>query len=204
MISDIVVHAEPRPERGKNAARRLRAKGLIPAILYGAGKEPVAITVDPKVIEKILYSPTGHNTIFTVEVDGTEKTLAMVVDWQYHPVTDRLLHVDLQRVDMKKPVRVRVPVHLEGEPVGVKQQGGLLDVVTREVEIECLPGQIPEHLAVDISSLRVGRSLRAQDVPLPEGVKLLTAPDTVICHIAGTRGSEAEQAGESQPQGGSS
>lgn len=195
MRTDIVVKAEPRAERGKNAARRLRARGRIPAILYGADKEPVAISVEPQRVEKILYSPTGHNTIFTLEVDGIERTLAMIVDWQYHPVKDTLLHVDFQRVDLNKPVRVKVPVELRGEAIGVKQ-GGLLDVVNREVEIECLPEQIPEHLELDISGLRIGRSLRAGDIPLPEGVRLRSAPDTVICHVIGTRAEETVAGGE--------
>ena len=196
MRKDITIVAEPRPSRGKNAARRLRAGGWIPAVLYGAGKASTAITLDPKEIDRILYSSTGHNTIFDVRVDGQETCPAMIVDWQHDPIQGRLLHADLERIDLTKKLRVKVPVHTEGEPRGVKQQGGLMEVVTREIEIECLPDDIPEHLTVNVRDLLIGQNLRVADVPLGEGIELRSTPDTVICHVIALRTSETAAAPE--------
>jgi large subunit ribosomal protein L25 len=198
MRKDITVVAEPRAERGKNAARRLRVGGRIPAVLYGAGKPATPITVEPKQIERILSSSTGHNTIFDVQVDGQETCPAMIVDWQYHPVHGRLLHVDLERIDISRKLRVKVPVHLEGEARGVKQQGGLMEVVTREIEVECLPDRIPEHFSVDVRRLLIGQNLRAADVPLGEGIELKSSPDTVICHVIALRTSQVTEAAEAE------
>lgn len=194
MRKEITIVAEPRAVRGKNAARRLRATGRIPGVIYGAGKPPVAVTLDPNQIHKILYSPTGHNTIFDVQVDGQERCPAMIVDWQHDPIYGRLLHADLERIDMTRKLRVKVPVQLEGEPRGVKQQGGLMEVVTREIEVECLPDRIPEHFTLDVRPLLIGQNLRASDVPLGEGIELRSAPDTVICHVIALRTSEVTAA----------
>ena len=135
MRKDITVVAETRQTRGNNEARRLRGTGKIPAVLYGSGKDSVAVTVNPKEINRILHSSTGHNTIFNLDVQGVENVPAMIVDWQHDPVRDNLLHIDLKRIDLAKRLHVRVPVHTVGEPVGVKTQGGQMDIVTREVEI---------------------------------------------------------------------
>lgn len=198
MRKEITVVAEPRATRGKNAARRLRAGGRIPAVLYGAGKPATPITVDPKQIDRILLSSTGHNTIFDVQVDGQETCPAMIVDWQHHPVHGRLLHVDLERIDMSRKLRVKVPVHIEGEARGVKQQGGLMEVVTREIEVECLPDRIPEHFTVNVQRLLIGQNLRASDVPLGEGIELKSPPDTVICHVIALRTSQVTEAAEAE------
>lgn len=198
MRKEITVVAEPRAMRGKNAARRLRAGGRIPAVLYGAGKPATPITVDPKQIDRILLSSTGHNTIFDVQVDGQETCPAMIVDWQHHPVDGRLLHVDLERIDMSRKLRVKVPVHIEGEARGVKQQGGLMEVVTREIEVECLPDRIPEHFTVNVQRLLIGQNLRAADVPLGEGIELKSSPDTVICHVIALRTSQVTEAAEAE------
>ncbi|HLY98179.1 MAG TPA: 50S ribosomal protein L25, partial [Candidatus Angelobacter sp.] len=157
MISQEVVEAQARADesRGKNEARRLRASGRVPAVVYGAKKQPAAISVDPKQITKILHSESGHNTIFDLALNG-DKTKVMIVDWQYEPIKSRLLHIDLKRIAMDEKIRVRVPVHLSGEAAGVKQQGGILDQVLREVEIECLPADIPSHINADISNLVFG------------------------------------------------
>lgn len=199
MRKEITVVAEPRPSRGKNAARRLRAAGRIPAVLYGAGRPATAVALDPNQIHKILFSPTGHNTIFDVQVDGQESCPAMIVDWQHDPIHGRLLHVDLERIDLTRKLRVKVPVHVEGEPRGVKQQGGLMEIVTREIEIECLPDRIPEHFTVDVRPLLIGQNLRAGDVPLGEGIELRSAPETVICHVIALRTSETAAA-EAAPE----
>ncbi|MGQ9633846.1 MAG: 50S ribosomal protein L25 [Bryobacteraceae bacterium] len=187
MRKDITVAAQLRTSRGKNEARRLRARGLVPAVLYGAGREAVALAVEPNAMLKILHSNTGHNTIFDVAVQGGETTPVMIVDWQLDPIKDRLLHVDLKRIDMSKRLRVSVPVQQQGEAKGVKQQGGLLEIVTREIEIECLPDEIPEHFTVDVTGLMIGQALRAGEVPLSGSMKLLSPPDSVIAHVVALR-----------------
>jgi large subunit ribosomal protein L25 len=191
MRKDITIAAEPRAARGKNEARRLRARMRIPAVVYGAGKEPVAVSVSPREIEKILHSSSGVNTIFNLNIEGVETTPVMVVDWQHDPVKSNLLHIDLKRVDLTKRLRVKVPVHTTGTPVGVKEQGGLYEVVSREIEIECLPDEIPESFTVDVSKLRIGQSLRAGDIPLSGSMKLLSPADLVVSHVVVTRGAVA-------------
>ncbi|MCS7041308.1 MAG: 50S ribosomal protein L25 [Bryobacteraceae bacterium] len=196
MRKDITIAAEPRATRGKNEARRLRARMRIPAVVYGAGRESVAVSVSPKEIEKILHSSSGVNTIFNLDIQGVETTPVMVVDWQLDPVKSNLLHVDLKRIDLTKRLHVKVPVHTVGDPRGVKEQGGLHEIISREIEIECLPEEIPEHFTVDVTHLRIGQSLRAGDIPLSGSMKLLSPPDLVISHVVATRGSVAVEAAE--------
>src|SRR5713226_4669315 len=134
------VVATPREGKfNKNAARRVRVEGKIPAVVYGAGQDSVAVTVDPRVITKILHSDSGHNTIFDLDVAGTGVVKAMIVDWQHEPIKGALLHIDLKRIAMDEKLKVKVPITLRGEAAGVKQQGGVLEQVLREVELECLP-----------------------------------------------------------------
>ncbi|HET6198926.1 MAG TPA: 50S ribosomal protein L25 [Candidatus Acidoferrales bacterium] len=179
-----VVEATPREERGKGVARRIRRTGLVPAVLYGGKNKPVPMTVNARQVARILRSETGHNTIFSVQVVGTKEEKAMVKDWQVDPVSGALLHVDLLRIAMDVRMRVRVPVHVFGEPEGVKLQGGVFEMVTREVELECLPGDIPEEFKVDVSGLTIGKQLRAADLPFdPEKVKLVTDPQRVLAHV---------------------
>jgi large subunit ribosomal protein L25 len=187
---DITVAAEVRSTRGKNEARRTRRAGQIPAIVYGAFQDPVAVAVDPRQIQKILRSKTGYNTIFNLAV-GSDTTPVMVVDQQIDPVKGHLLHADLKRIDLSKRIKVSVPVHTEGEPKGVKVQGGLLEIITRAIEIECLPDDIPESFAVDVSELLVGQSKRASDVGLSGSMKLVSDPQSVIAHIVTLRAEEA-------------
>jgi large subunit ribosomal protein L25 len=196
MARSISVAAEPRTTRGKNEARRLRLRNLIPAIVYGAFKEPLAVAVSPKEVERILHSKTGHNTIFDVNVREGESTPAMLVDWQYHPVKDTLLHVDLKRIDLTKRITVSVPVFTQGEAKGVKQQDGLLEIVTREVTIECLPDQIPERYTLDVTELMMGQSVRGADIPLEAGVTLVSSPEIVIAHVVAMRAVEEPVAAE--------
>ena len=160
MKTDITVEAEARASRGKNEARRTRRAGKIPGVVYGAYKDPVPVAVSPRHISRILHSKTGHNTIFNLNVQGGELTPVMIVDGQYEPIKGNLLHVDLKRIDLTKRIRVSVPVLTEGEPKGVKQQGGLLEIITREIEIECLPNEIPENFTMDVSELMLGQSKR--------------------------------------------
>jgi len=177
-----VVEAQPRAERGKNEARRVRRGGRVPAVLYGAKKETVAISVDPKQITRILTSESGHNSIFDVQV-GDERTKAMIVDWQYEPIKGALLHIDLKRIAMDERLKVSVPITLKGEAAGVKQQGGILEQVLREVELECLPGDIPGHIDVDVSELVFGKLLRVSDLPRSASVKYLTDANQPVALI---------------------
>jgi large subunit ribosomal protein L25 len=150
--------------------------------LYGAKKDPRAIAVDPKQILRILHSASGHNTIFDISVEG-EQAKAMVVDWQYEPLKGSLLHVDLKRIAMDQKMRLSVPVHVQGEAKGTKLEGGLLDLVLREVHIECLPSDIPSHITVDVTELGQGEAIRVSDLPQSASVKYLDDPDATVVHI---------------------
>jgi large subunit ribosomal protein L25 len=193
MRKDITITARPRDTRGKNEARRLRAGGLAPAIVYGAGSDPVAVAVSPKEVNQILRSTSGHNTIFNVDIQG-QLAPVMIVDWQNEPIRGSLLHIDLKRIDLTKRIHVKVPVHTVGDPKGVKIQGGLHEVITREIEIECLPDDIPEQFNVDVSELMLGQSIRVSEIPLTESMRLLSPPDTVISHVVSVRETEAPAA----------
>jgi large subunit ribosomal protein L25 len=191
-MQQFIVEATVREERGKNAARRIRSAGQIPAVLYGGKDGPLVVAVNAKQVAGILRSEAGHNTIFTVKVSGHQDVKAIVKDWLVDPLKGQLLHVDLQRVAMDVRMRVKVPVHTFGEPVGVKLQGGIFETVTREVEIECLPADIPDEFRMDISELTIGKHLRAGDLPIdPAKVKLVTDPERVIAHVVALR-AEAE------------
>lgn len=183
-----VVVAKPREGKfNKNAARRVRAAGKIPAVLYGSGHDPVAVEVDPKQISRILYSEAGHNTIFDVEVIGQAKAKAMIVDWQIEPIKDQLIHIDLKRIAMDKTLKVSVRVKLLGVPVGVKTSGGILDQVLREVEVECLPADIPSHIDVDVTNLELFGVLRVSDLPHSGSLKFLDAEDATVAHVVSIR-----------------
>ena len=183
-----VVAAKPREGKfNKNAARRVRAAGKIPAVLYGSGLDPVAVEVDPKHISKILFSETGHNTIFDVDLGDKSPVKAMIVDWQREPIKDLLIHIDLKRIAMDKALRVSVRVKLMGVPVGVKTAGGILDQVLREVEIECLPSDIPNHIDVDVTNLNLFDVLRVSDLPHSDKIKYLNAEDATVAHVVSIR-----------------
>ncbi|MGD0913198.1 MAG: 50S ribosomal protein L25 [Terracidiphilus sp.] len=186
-MSEIVV-AKPREGRfTKNAARRVRVAGKIPAVLYGSGHEPVAVEVDPKQISRILFSEAGHNTIFDVEVAGTPAAKAMIVDWQREPIKDKLIHIDMKRIALDKVLRVSVRVKLLGIPSGVKSEGGILDQVMREVEIECLPADIPGHIDVDVSGMALYAVLRVSGLPQSDKIKYLNPPDATVAHVVTIR-----------------
>ena len=178
------VTATPRTGKfNKNAARRVRVSGQIPAVVYGAGIDPVAVAVDPKTITRILHSDSGHNTIFDLDVTGAGPAKAMIVDWQYEPIKGSLLHIDLKRIAMDKVMLVEVPIHLEGVPVGVKAEGGLLDQVLREVEIECLPGDIPAHISLDVTGMKLHDVVRVSDLPHGGKFKFITDEDATVAHV---------------------
>ncbi|HXK06324.1 MAG TPA: 50S ribosomal protein L25 [Verrucomicrobiae bacterium] len=190
MRKDITVTAEVRASRGKNEARRTRSAGNIPAVVYGAYKDAISISVNPREINKIIRSSTGLNTIFNLTIAGGETSPVMVVDQQVDPLKGTLLHADLKRIDLTKRIKVTVPVHTTGEAAGVKVQGGLLEVVTRAIEIECLPDEIPEDFKVSVSDLMIGQSKRASDVGLAGSMKLVSPPDSVIAHVVALRAEE--------------
>jgi large subunit ribosomal protein L25 len=178
----LVIKSESRDALGKNAARRIRRGGMIPAVLYGEGAESVPLVLNKKDVIQILKSETGENTLFRVALKDGEKD-AMIKAVQIDPTTDEILHADLVRIAMDKAIRVMVPVELTGEAVGVKTEGGFVDFMTREVEVECLPAAIPERLTVDISLLHLHQSLKVGDVALPEGVKLISDGSVVLVLI---------------------
>ena len=190
MRKEITVAAEVRTSRGKNEARRTRRAGHIPAVIYGSFQEPVSIAVNPRDITKITHSNTGYNTIFNLVIEGGETTPVMLVDRQVDPVKGTLLHADFKRIDLTKRLRVSIPVHTTGEAAGVKVQGGLLEVITRMIEIECLPDEIPEGFTVDVTELMIGQAKRASDVALSGSMKLVSAPETVIAHSVAMRAEE--------------
>jgi len=184
---DAVVATLREGKFNKNAARRVRVSGKIPAVVYGAGQDAVAVSVDPKIITKILHSDSGHNTIFDLNVEGSTVVKAMIVDWQHEPIKGSLLHIDLKRIAMDKAMRVSVPIQLVGVPVGVKSQGGILEHVMREVEVECLPNDIPSHLDVDVSNLEINGAIHVSDLPHSGSIKFLGDEHATVAHVTSVK-----------------
>lgn len=176
------IKAEKREIIGKNASRRLRREGMIPAVLYGGGSSNVPLTLKKQDVFMILRSDTGENTVFQVSFDSEIRDV-MIKELQRDPVTDEILHADFVHIAMDKVIQVSVPVVSVGEAVGVKTEGGFVDFITREVEVECFPKDIPEHIEIDISGLHLRQSLKAGDITLPEGVKIITSSDTILVLI---------------------
>jgi large subunit ribosomal protein L25 len=181
-----LLEAQPRTPGNKNDARRVRRDGKIPAVVYGAGKENLPVSVDPRQVTRILSSESGHNTIFDLALNG-ERTKAMIVDWQYEPVRGKLLHIDLKRIAMDRKLAVKVPIFLKGEAAGVKQQGGILEQMLREVEVECLPADIPSHIDVDVSELVFGKVLRVVELPHSDKLKFLTDENQPVAHVTSVK-----------------
>ncbi|MBZ5539587.1 MAG: 50S ribosomal protein L25 [Acidobacteriia bacterium] len=193
-MAQIIVEGTPRASRGKNEAKRLRLTGQVPAVLYGGKGGAVPLAVNTKQLLAIFRSESGHNTLFQVSYEGQQQP-AILKDWLVDPLSGNLLHVDLLRVAMDVRMRVRVPVHTFGEPAGVKQQGGIFETVTREVEIECLPADIPTEFRMDVSELLLGKQLRASEIPLDAAkMKLLTEPERIIAHVVALRVEEEKPA----------
>ena len=183
-MKTIELAVERRDTRGKNEARRTRAEGKIPAVVYGAGRDTVPITVKARDLSDAFRGGAGENAIFLLKLQGSDQSRhAMIRDLQRDPLSRRTLHLDFVRVLMDTKIRVRVPVEVVGVAKGVKIDGGILDFVSREIEIECLPGNIPEHLPVDVSELVIGDALRVADVPAPEGVEVVDDAEKVVIHI---------------------
>ncbi len=185
----------------KNAARRVRVSGLIPAVVYGAGLEPIALTVDPKAVTKILHSESGHNTIFDLAIANGATTKAMIVDWQNEPIKGKLLHIDMKRIAMNKTMTVSVPITLVGVPVGVKTQGGVLDQILREVEVECLPTDIPSHLDVDVSGLELNGAIHISDLPHSGKLTFLGEEDALVAHVTMMKEEVEAEAAVAAPEG---
>ena len=182
-----LLEAQPRTPGTKNEARRVRRQGKIPAVVYGAGKEAVPVSVDPRQVTRILSSESGHNTIFDLALNGGERSKAMIVDWQYEPVRGKLLHIDLKRIAMDRRLTVKVPIFLTGEAAGVKQQGGILEQMLREVEVECLPADIPSHIDADVSELVFGKVLRVVDLPHSGKLRFLSDESQPVAHVTSVK-----------------
>jgi len=193
-MAEIIVEGAPRSLRGKNEARRLRVGGKVPATLYGGKGQAISLAVNTKQVTAILRSEMGHNTLFQIDL-GQSKEPVIVKDWQVDPVSGRLLHVDLLRIAMDVRMRIKVPVHTFGEPSGVKVQGGVYEIVLREVEVECLPADIPTEFKVEVSGLALNDSLRAGDLQFDKNkIKLLTDPMAVLAHVVALRVEEEKPA----------
>ena len=191
MQQQIELEVAARDERGKNAARRLRATGRVPAIVYGLGAPPQAVAIDSHQITNVLKQPAGHNRVFNLQSNGGSEH-AMAVDYQIDPVKHSLLHVDLRRVDLAKPVTVSVPISAVGIAVGVKNEGGFEEMVHREVKIECLPLEIPEQIDVAVDDLQVGQSIRVKDIPPSDRYKVADDAERLLLHIMASRASSEE------------
>jgi large subunit ribosomal protein L25 len=189
-MPEIVVAAQSRSEAGKNANRRLRAQGMIPGVLYGEKKKSTPIAVSPKEIAAILKSASGENTLFDIDLSGDRRKV-ILKEFQVEPLKGRLLHADFYEVALDKELHVKVHIELQGTAVGVKRDGGVLDFVTRELEIACLPADIPEKIVVDISELEIGKHLRVHDLKLSDKLRVLTDHDLVVVHVVVARAEEA-------------
>jgi len=188
-MPEIVVAAEKRTETGKNVNRRLRTRGLIPGVLYGAKSETTPVSVSPKEIGSILRSATGENTLFDLDLGGKRRRV-ILKEFQVEPIKGRILHADFYEVALDKVLEVKVHIELTGVPVGVKVQGGILDFVTRELEVECLPTDIPEKIVVDVSELELGKHVRVAELKVSDKIKVLTDPGLVIAHVVTPRAEE--------------
>ncbi len=189
-MSDIVVSAEARESRGKNEAKRLRARGRIPAIVYAPGKENVAVSVSPRELAVVFKTGAAENTLVDLELDG-KKRKVILKDYQVHPVRPEFLHADFYEVALDKAIHVKVHIELQGIPIGVKRDGGLLEFVTREIMVSCLPLDIPKKFVVDIAPLEIGGEVRVSSLPMPDKVKVLTDGDLLLAHVVTKHAEEA-------------
>jgi len=183
-MKTIELNVEKRSTTGKNEARRDRVAGKIPAVVYGAGKPNVAISVDRKALSDVFREGAGENAIFLLKLGSDQSRHAMIKEMQRDPVSRKPLHIDFVRVLMDVKITVKVPIEVAGVARGVKTDGGILDLVTREVEIECLPTNIPAHLTVDVSDLGIGDAIRIAQIPPVEGVRIVDNPEKVVAHVA--------------------
>jgi large subunit ribosomal protein L25 len=194
-MASATLEATTRDSRGKNEARRLRAAGRIPAVLYGGAGGAVPLSVDPKALSKILHSGSGVNSIISLDVQGQGVSQVLVKEFLLEPIKHTMLHADFYRLQMDKTITVTVSIVLKGEPKGVKIQGGVVDFPNREVEVEVLPAEIPDHLAVDISELMIGQGVRLKELAEGAKWKAVSDPDTLIVHVIAAKVEEAAAEG---------
>jgi large subunit ribosomal protein L25 len=180
---EAILEATARDTFGKNEARRTRRDGRVPAVLYGEGKDATPIAVEPRALLKILHSESGANTLISLKLSGAGDARVLVKDFQLDPVTHQVLHADFYRVAMDKTLQVTIPVTVKGEPKGVKQQGGILEFIRREIVIECLPADIPEHVEVDVSDLMLHQGVRVRDIPIDPKWKPVTEGELMLVHV---------------------
>ena len=187
-MSEMTIKVEKREQTGKNANRQLRALGAVPAVVYGGKKDPVAITIERRKLIELLKKGGGENAVFQLELaGGKESRDAMIRDLQIHPISRQIIHIDFQRIDLKQKVKVQVPIHLTGEAEGVKTEGGVMDFITREIEVECLPNDIPHRLEIEVDDLEIGDHVESKDLALPDGVELTGDGDRVIVAVSHSR-----------------
>lgn len=198
MSNVITIKAEPREETGKKISKKLRKQGMIPSIIYGGKKESIPISVNLSDIKRILKSEKGENSILKIE-RGKIVVDAMLKELQYDYLDENVIHADFIRIDLNKPIDVWVHVELQGEPIGVKVEDGVLDFVTREIELRCLPDVIPNKIVVDISDLHAGHSIKVEDLEVEEGVQFLSDTSTVICAVT-SKAEEEEVAAEEEEE----
>ena len=186
-MAEILVTAQNRSERGKNAVRRIRRQGMVPAVIYGGNDDNLTVAVDPKSLQKVLRSEAGRNTILKLDIAEKGTTNAILKSWQVDPVSEKFLHADFYRIAMDVAIRVTVPVAVKGEARGVKVDGGILELVLREIEVECLPGDIPERIEVEVTDLGINDALRISDLPVTAKVKVLEAQEQVVLHVVSVK-----------------
>ncbi|MBP6703028.1 MAG: 50S ribosomal protein L25 [Vicinamibacteria bacterium] len=189
-MSDIVVVAHAREQRGKNEAKRLRAQGRIPAIVYAPQKENVAVSVSPRELAAVFKTGAAENTLVDLELDG-KKRKVILKDYQVHPVRPEFLHADFYEVALDKPIQVKVHIEIHGIPVGVKTHGGMMEFVTREILVSCLPLDIPKKFVLDVEALEIGGEVRVAQIPMPEKVKAMTEGDLLVVHVVTKHAEEA-------------
>lgn len=186
--SKIEIEVQPRTESGKNSCRRIRATDMVPGNVYGLNRPPFMVSVPPRRIEELLALGTGVNTIFSLRLPGESRTRdAMIKEMQRDPLTEKAIHIDFVRVDPDQALQVNVPIQLEGTPVGVKNEGGILDFVQREVQVECLPGDIPEYLSADVTELHVNQNISVRDLTIGENVRLIGDPEQIVAVVVAPR-----------------
>jgi large subunit ribosomal protein L25 len=193
---EAILEATARDTFGKNEARRTRRDGRVPGVLYGDGKAATPISVEPRALLKILHSESGANTLISLKLANAGDARVLVKDFQLDPVTHQVLHADFYRVAMDKMLQVTVPITVKGEPKGVKQQSGILEFIRREIAVECLPADIPEHVEVDVSELMLHQGIRVRDIPQNPKWKALTEPDAMIVHVIMPKAEEAPATAE--------
>ena len=198
-MAEIVVSAKTRADRGKNAAKRLRREGLVPGVVYGGKGENVAVAVDPKALQRVLRSEAGRNSILKLDIANAGSTNAILKSWQVDPIREKFLHADFYRIAMDVAIRVTIPIHVTGEARGVKVDAGILELIMREIEVECLPGDIPERIDVDVTDLGINGALRISDLAAPAKVKILEDADQVVVHVVSVKEEVAAAPGAAAP-----